>query len=389
MNCLLRNLPKLIIAGVFLYACGSPSSSKKNPDDSLYYYPPTPQNISKKDFRVIYRAAKAFYDTSLVATGFNGGMIVAKCGNVIFEKYHGSVELNGKDSITATTPFHIASTSKTFTATGILMLAEKGKLQLNDSLQLFFPAFPYKGITVKMLLSHRSGLPNYMHVLEKMGWNIKQRISNQQVLDFFITKKPDLNYTPGSRFNYSNTNFVLLALIIEKISGQSYHQFITETFFKPLQMNHSFVFQWKDSARVTLSFRWNGDREPFTFLDETVGDKNIYSTPADLLKWDQALYTSQLLSSSIKDSAFTPRSFEKPGIHNYGLGWRMYTLPQNKNILYHNGWWHGNNSCFYRVVTDSLTIIILGNKNNKNTYRVKSLIEAVTPLRFTYDSEQE
>jgi CubicO group peptidase (beta-lactamase class C family) len=389
MNSLFRNLSILVISGIFLYACGSSSSEKKSGEDSLNYYPPTPQTINKKDFREMYRAIKAFYDTSLLATGFNGGILVAKGGTVVFETYHGSAHLNGKDSITAATPFHIASTTKTFTATGILRLIEQGKLELNDSLQKFFPAFPYKGITVKMLLSQRSGLPNYMNVLEKMGWNKKQRITNKQVLYFFIAKKPNLYYASGTRFNYSNTNFVLLALIIEKVSGKTYKQFITETFFKPLQMNHSFVFEWKDSTAVTPSYRWNGALEPFTFLDETVGDKNIYSTPHDLLKWDQALYTDQLISKTIKDSAFHPYSFEKPGIHNYGLGWRMYTLPENKTILYHNGWWHGNNSCFYRVVTDSLSIIILGNKNNKNTYRVKSMIEALTTLRFAYDAEQE
>jgi CubicO group peptidase (beta-lactamase class C family) len=180
---------------------------------------------------------------------------------------------------------------------------------------------------------------------------------------------------------------VLLALIIEKVSGTSYASFLKENFFTPLQMNDTYVYTHADSARATPSYRWNGVMEAYTWMDETVGDKNIYSTPRDLLKWDQALYGNQILSVAIKDSAFKPYSFEKPGIHNYGLGWRMYTLPQNKTILYHNGWWHGNNSCFYRVVSDSLTIIVLGNKMNQNIYRVKPLIEKLTDLRFSYDSE--
>jgi CubicO group peptidase (beta-lactamase class C family) len=128
--------------------------------------------------------------------------------------------------------------------------------------------------------------------------------------------------------------------------------------------------------------------EAMTWLDETYGDKNIYSTVRDLLKWDQALYTDYLLTKEWKQKAFSPYSFERPGIHNYGLGWRMYTLPQEKNIVYHNGWWHGNNSCFYRVITDSLTIIVLGNKINNNIYKVKPLIEALTPLRFQYNANE-
>lgn len=387
MNRLLRKLIIIIVTGMLLYACGSSSQQKIVNEDSLDYYPPTPQQLSKKQFRELYRMAATFYDTALNNTGFNGSFLMAKGGNIIFEKQKGAEKLGGKDSITANTSFHIASTSKTFTAMGILYLVQKGKLLLTDSLQKFFPSFPYKGITVQMLLSQRSGLPNYTNAMDKLGWDKTKRVTNQQVVEFFTAKKPDLYYASGTRFNYSNTNFVLLALIIEKTSSTTYKNFMTETFFKPLQMTNTFVFEWKDSATVTPSYRWNGEMEKLDWLDETVGDKNIYSTPRDLLKWDQALYTDQLISKSLREAAFTPYSFEKPGIHNYGFGWRMYTLPQNKTILYHNGWWHGNNSCFYRVVTDSITIIALSNRFNKNTYRVRPLIEAMTPLRFTYEGE--
>lgn len=389
MRYLKRNSLKLLCMTVCITACQSSGLSTHIIEDSLDYYPPAPVQIDKSTFRNLFRTVRNFYDSSLVRTGFNGGFIVAKGGNIIYEAYKGFSRLNSGDSIGANTSFHIASTSKTFTSAAILYLVDKGKLLLTDSIQKFFPAFPYKNITVATLLSQRSGLPNYMNAMEEGGWNRKQLASNADVLHFFITRQPKLYYPSGSRFNYSNTNFVLLALIIEKVTGQSYADFLKATFFVPLQMNDTYVYSHADSARATPSYRWNGVQEAYTWMDETVGDKNIYSTPRDLLKWDQALYSNQLLSAAIKDSAFKPYSFEKPGIHNYGLGWRMYTLPGNKNILYHNGWWHGNNSCFYRVVTDSLTIIILGNKMNQNIYRVKPLIEALTPLRFAYDPGQE
>ena len=370
---------------ILLNACSSSSSKNKLQEDSLIYKQPTPQQLSKTKFRELYRMADAFYDTTLLATGFNGGFLVAKGGTIIYERYNGRERLGNTDSISSNTSFHIASTTKTFTAMGILYLVQAKKLFLNDSVQKFFPLFPYQGITIQMLLSQRTGLPNYMNAMESLGWNKKQRATNKDVLDFFTVQKPNLQFTSGKRFNYSNTNFLLLAMILEKITGKSYKEFMTEIFFKPLQMNNSFVFSWADSATVTPSYRWNGAVESFTWMDETVGDKNIYSTVRDLLKWDQALYTDQLISKALKEAAFTPYSFEKPGMHNYGLGWRMYTLPQNKNIIYHNGWWHGNNSCFYRVISDSITIIILGNKFNRNIYHVKPLIEAITPLRFNYD----
>jgi CubicO group peptidase (beta-lactamase class C family) len=137
------------------------------------------------------------------------------------------------------------------------------------------------------------------------------------------------------------------------------------------------------------SYRWNGVEEGMTFLDETYGDKNICSTPRDLLKWDQALYSEQFFSNASIDSAFAPYSFEKPGTHNYGLGWRMHLLKDHKKIIYHNGWWHGSNACFYRIISDSITIVAIGNKMNTNIYKVKPLIEALTPIRFGNGSTED
>lgn len=374
-----------IASALLLTGCGASSSKKQTPTTNAIST--VVNNLSKAEADRCRRIAEDFYDSSLKRTGFNGGMLVAKKGQVVFEQYNGFAHLRGKDSITAHTPFHIASTTKTFTAMAVLKLAEEGKLNINDSLQKFFPGFPYHGMTVKILLNQRSGLPNYAYYLEKINWDDNIKVTNEDVLRTLIEHKPDLQNAVNRRFNYSNTNFVLLALVIERVSGKSYADYLQETFFTPLQMTSTRVFNRNDSATVTPSYMWNGVQEAFTYLDLTYGDKNIYSTVQDLLKWDQALYGNKLFKQSTLDSAFQPYSFEKPGIHNYGLGWRMYTLANNNKIIYHNGWWHGNNSTFYRVLPDSLTIIILGNKFNRNIYRVKPLIEALTPLKFSYGDE--
>lgn len=384
----LLHFPKLICVSILLNACLNENSEQEGKEDSLNIYPPTPKQVPQATFRHIFRKSEKFFDSSFPGKSFNGAFLVAKNGQIIFEKYRGTAHLNGTDTITYNTPFHIASTSKTFTAMGILQLVQQGKIQLTDSLERFFPQFPYKGITVQMLLSQRSALPNYMNVMDQKGWDKNQRASNEDVLQYLITEKPSLQGIPGKNFNYCNTNFLLLALIIEKVAEQSYPAFMKKVFFDRLGMNNSYVFTWADSARAIPSYRSNGSMEPFTWLDETYGDKNIYSTVRDLLKWDQAFYSNQLIRADLLQAAFTPYSFEKPGIHNYGFGWRMYTLPEKK-IIYHNGWWHGNNACFYRIVSDSLTIIILGNRMNRNIYRVKPLIESLTSLRFTYDSAAE
>lgn len=375
-----------IAATLLLSGCGASSAKKKNKEDQDIITAAV-NSLSKAEADRCRRIAEDFYDSSLKRTGFNGAMLVAKKGQVVFEQYNGFARLKGKDSITANTPFHIASTTKTFTAMAVLKLAEEGKLNINDSLQKFFPGFPYEGMTVKILLNQRSGLPNYAYYLEKINWDDNVKVTNEDVLQTLIQHKPDLQNAVNRRFNYSNTNFVLLALIIERVSGKSYADYLQEVFFTPLQMTNTKVFNRNDSATATPSYMWNGVQEAFTYLDVTYGDKNIYSTVRDLLKWDQALYSNKLFKQSTLDSAFQPYSFEKPGIHNYGFGWRMYTLANNNKIIYHNGWWHGNNSTFYRVLPDSLTIIILGNKFNRNIYRVKPLIEALTPLRFSYGDE--
>jgi CubicO group peptidase (beta-lactamase class C family) len=374
-----------LASALWLTGCGASSSKKQT--ETTVNISTVVNTLSKAEADRCRRIAEDFYDSSLKRAGFNGAMLVAKKGQIVFEQYNGFAHLKGKDSITANTPFHIASTTKTFTAMAVLKLAEEGKLNINDSLQKFFPGFPYEGMTVKTLLSQRSGLPNYAYYLEKVQWDDNIKVTNEDVLQTLIVHKPDLQNAVNRRFNYSNTNFVLLALVIERVSGKSYADYLQEVFFTPLQMTSTKVFSRHDSATVTPSYMWNGVQEAFTYLDVTYGDKNIYSTVKDLLKWDQALYGNKLFKQSTLDSAFQPYSFEKPGIHNYGLGWRMYTLANNNKIIYHNGWWHGNNSTFYRVIPDSLTIIILGNKFNRNIYRVKPLIEALTPLKFSYDDE--
>ncbi len=133
-------------------------------------------------------------------------------------------------------------------------------------------------------------------------------------------------------------------------------------------MNHSFVFTLKDTLTATPSFTPSGNYWGYDFLDATYGDKNIYSTPQDLLKWDQALYSDQVIRPSLLDSAFTPWSHEKPSIHNYGYGWRLQIFPNGKKIVYHFGKWHGFNAAFTRLTDEKVTIIILGNKFTRSIY---------------------
>jgi CubicO group peptidase (beta-lactamase class C family) len=255
----------------------------------------------------------------------------------------------------------------------ILKLWEEGRLDINDTISKFFKDFPYPGVSVKMLLNHRSGLPNYVHYFEKYKWDKKKIVSNADVLNSLYVMHPPLQFSIGKRFSYCNTNYALLALIIETVTGVSYKTYLENTFFRPLKMKDTYVFTLADEQRSIPSFEWNNRKFDFEFLDAVYGDKNIYSTVQDMLKWDQALYPGRLFTQKTLDSAFTPYSHEKPGKRNYGLGWRMTFLDNGKKILYHNGWWHGNNAVFIRLLDEQMSIVVLSNKFNRRVYKSRQI----------------
>ena len=342
------------------------------PEESDRYIAPEPVPISDETKKQYNTLLQHYFDSTLLhpSLGFSGGILVAKGGTILYEKYQGFEDYpNRKKPITPNSSLHIASSTKPFTAVAILTLIQSKKLSLTDTLTQFFPTLPYPGITILDLLTHRSGLPNYLYFMETAGWNKQQWVTNQDVLNTLIAKRPAAQATPNKQFEYCNTNYVLLALLIEKLSGQSYPDYMKEHFFDRLSMHNTFVFQPGEETRSTPSYQPNGSIWSLDFLDRTYGDKNIYSTPQDLLKWDQALYTDQLVDTTFLNQAFKGYSFERPGTHNYGLGFRLEFLSNGKKIQYHFGRWHGNNAVFTRLVDEQVVIIILGNRFNRTIYR--------------------
>ena len=370
----------LIALPVYLFfnsGCNSSPSSKKTiAQDSISIINlPVPGKITNTEADKIKNACQAWYDTVLSLKGFNGGMIVAKDGNIVFEKYSGTGHLPGSDIITDSTPMHIASISKTFTAMAVLKLRQDGKLNIDDEFSKYFPAFNYPGLTIRCLLNHRSGLPNYNYFMETVGWDKSRFIKNEDVLDYLITRKALLPEVlpPGTHFSYCNTNYALLALLIEKVTGLKYADYMNRNFFKPLQMNHTYVFSLADTLKAIPSYNWRGTPETFNFLDQVYGDKNIYTTPRDLLTWGRALNSGLIFTAETLTQAYAPYSNEKPGQHNYGLGWRMNIFPDGNKIIYHNGWWHGSNATFIRLLKEKATIIVIGNRFTRAVYHAKVL----------------
>ncbi len=375
-----------------LISCGSATvdDKTKNPTKKIAAIElPTFRTLSEKETQRYTNACTRFFDTTLAAD-FNGAFLVAKNGQILFEKYQGFEDVPGqKNPITEKSLFNLASGSKTFTAMATLLLWQQGKLQLTDEMEKYFPGFPYPGISIKTLLNHRSGLANYPYFMELFGWDATKFCRNEDVLATLMTGKPMLNHPPDKFFAYCNTNYVLLALIIEKVSGQTYPDFMRENLFEPIGMNASFVFTLKDTATAMMSYDWKKRIYPYGFLDAIYGDKNIYSNVRDMLKWDQALYSNKLFKPETLEVAFTSYSNEKPGIKNYGLGWHIRELDNTKRIIFHNGWWHGFKSGFMHLYQDTATIIAMDNNYSRKAYAGAILANIFSDYSMPSNDEEE
>jgi CubicO group peptidase (beta-lactamase class C family) len=398
-----------------MIACGSPSANKPVKDTAVIVntvVPPVsfkPLTTKEKEYYV--NTIEPLYRSLLLRTGFNGSILMAKNGEIVFEDYHGLINFKTGDSITPNSPFHLASISKTFTATVILRLMEQGKLALEDGVEKYLSGFPYSGITIKDLLSHRSGLPKYDHFMTNIRtepYRVKNRrgrwitryrsykiapqvtgfATNETVLQYMINNRPAVEALPNRRFSYCNTNYAMLALVVEKVTHIPFPQYMKDSVFAPLGMKDSYVFSIRDTASYTPSYNYNRRVFPLEKLDCVYGDKNVYSTVRDLLQWDQSLYKGTLVSLSTLQKAYQPYSNEHRGIKNYGLGWHLLINPPDPTIIYHNGWWHGNNTVFKRLVHDSATVIILGNKFNPAIWRASKMSSVFTGHADTTVLEQ-
>lgn len=386
-----------------LMACGTGTTQEKKDttaaNTTVKPFSFSPLSPAAKNYYA--NAIEPLYQSLLLKHGFNGSILLAKNGEIVFEDYHGLINFKTKEPITATTPFHVASISKTFTATVILKLMEEGKIALEDHVEKYLPGFPYQNITIRDLLSHRSGLPKYDHFMEstqtiitkvrnKRGRLVKRRVTiktplqftglatNQDVLNYMIRNHPAPEASPNRRYSYCNTNYAMLALIIEKITHTPFPEYMMANVFKPLGMDHTYIFTLKDTANYVPSYNYNNAPFKLEKLDCVYGDKNVYTTVRDLLLWDKALYAGSFVSTQTMEMAYQPYSNENRGYKNYGLGWHLFIKPPEPTIVYHNGWWHGNNAVFRRLIADSATVIILGNKFNRNIWTAGKMSSVFT-----------
>ena len=319
-------------------------------------------------------------------TQFYGNILFADHGDIIFEKAYGYKKRKKDPEITIDQTYQLASVTKVFTAVATLMLYEQGKINLNDAVKKYIPEFPYNdwNITIHHLLSHRSGLGKYTHFCDnpKTVWEEKDcSIYNDDVIKIMAEIEPNLAKTPGKKFYYTNTNYILLASIIERVSGMKYRKFVQKYIFEPLEMNSTKVYYRDNEGELIKPVKgYEANFRPALdiYLNGCEGDKGIYSNVHDMLKFDQALYDEKLIRKETLELAML--GYSKPNKWksdmNYGYGFRMINHPKTKEkIVYHTGWWRGFRSYFVRRIKKQQTIVILTNVKRGQFLKVADLVD--------------
>jgi len=294
-------------------------------------------------------------------------VLVAQDGKVLYRKAFGLANLEEKTPVTTATNFRLASVTKQFTAAAVLLLAERGKLSLDDPLTRFFPGFASAahGVKVRHLLGHTSGLLAYEDLIPP-GTTVP--LKDKDVLDL-VGRQDRLYFAPGSQFRYSNTGYALLALIVEKVSGRSFAQFLEENIFGPLGMAGTVAYEEGISKVERRAYGYSEKDGRFERTDQSLtssvlGDGGIYSSVEDLWRWDQALYGTRLLPAETLAMAFqagTPTS-DQPG-SGYGYGWYVASHRGTRKI-WHYGETLGFSTYLARYPDKRLTIILLTNRND-------------------------
>jgi CubicO group peptidase (beta-lactamase class C family) len=316
-------------------------------------------------------------------SGFNGNMLVARKGKILYEKAIGWADYLHRDSLKITSEFELASVTKTFTGVAIMQLVEAGKLKLTDDVKKFFPNFPYDGINIQLLLTHRSGMMNYVYFIDdiwrKEKKNQKKGVSNQEVMDVIADKKPNPYTKPNKVFHYNNSNFMVLGAIIEKVTGKTYAEYMMQNIFKPAGMKNTHVYSTTVYPKIPVDVVGHDRTWRYSvvqnFLDGPVGDKGIYSTLHDLVLYDKYLKNGRLLTQKSLDSAYKGHNKPVNGHFNYGYGWRMFDGQGMDKVVYHTGWWHGFRHIYIRDLDQDIVVIFLGNLTNGSLLHLDELFK--------------
>ncbi len=321
-------------------------------------------------------------DAILASAGLRSGNIpgaavsVMHDGTVLYRRGYGFADLKTQHAIDWRTNFRLASCTKQFTAMGIMLLVHDGKLKYDERLTDVFPDFPEYGnkITIRMLLNHTSGLQDYEDLMAPEKYSEQQQINDAGVLEL-MKHTSSTKFPPGSHWQYSNSGYVLLGLIVQKASGESFPDFLHDRMFAPLGMTNTIAYVRGKNNLVNRAYGHSFENGTWKQTDQsptsaTLGDGGVYSSLQDLAKWDRALRDNTLLSRGEMQDALTP--VDVPGVKQpdaapaqYGFGWFLNSYQGHKR-MWHYGETMGFRTAIQRFTDDGLTIIILCNRADLN-----------------------
>ena len=294
---------------------------------------------------------------------FHGSLLVAKHGKILYNNQVGYANFRKKELLNETSLFQLASVSKQFTAAAIMLLVERDQIKLTDTVNIYFPDFPYKNVTIKNLLNHTGGLPKYFWLAEHK-WKQEKAPTNSEMMTLLAASNVQRFFKPGRNFDYSNTGYFVLASIVEKVSGISFSDFVQKNIFDPLEMKDSFVYSFENDSikrNQLVGYRlyrgWRHQKICSTVNDAIVGDKNVYTTSEDLFKWTLGLNNGKLLTKESLHLMYSKGETISGRKIPYGFGFRINT--KGENTIYHHGKWNGFSTGLTQYLVDDLVVIIL------------------------------
>lgn len=317
---------------------------------------------------------KELVDSMTINQQFNGVILIAEKGKTVFEKAIGYRTYADKKVLKETDVFELASVSKQFTAMVVMQLKEKGLLQYDDLVDKYLN-IPYKGISIRNLLTHTSGLPDYQQLMDE-NWDKTKVAGNADIIEYLNKYHPTALFAPGEKYLYSNTGYVLLASIAEKVSGRDFIEYCNTEIFKKLNMQHTGIRTLAEKAAIknfAIGHIYVNERNEYVradsfpssnytiWLGNRKGPSRVSSTAADLLKWDIAIRNYTLVSKETMHEAYAPMKLNNGTFSNYGFGLQLIFKNNSLQTVWHDGDNPGYKTLIMRDLIYNRTLILLCN----------------------------
>ncbi len=332
---------------------------------------------------------------------FNGVIVLAIEGQPVYTGVFGHADRSTGRKLTNNTAFNVASVAKTFISAAVLKLSERNMLKLDQPIAGWFPELPYTGVTLRHLLAHTSGIPNYIRPvrLGELGerWTMERRATNAEMIAEIARLYPQTEFAPGSANAYSNTGYLILGDLIRTVSGQPLERFMDELIFKPHGLSRTCMSHDVHRAERIDDYaigRMQDDDGDYQLphvipgmgfcytLDELQGDGNVHTNASDLLKWDQLLYSDKLLPQELLAEAHTPVVMSSGEAAPNGLGWFVRDCAGHGRCIEHSGYWPGYAAEFRRYIDAGRTLIMLTNEEFDSSHRVRSELADASEQRL-------